>query len=131
MWWSGGHSRSKLGCAYRIRMKLVSQLQAQVPDPLADNTPCLLTASGVTTPTIRADLLIFVRKLRFKGTAMQVQLNHIAGREGVLRQFREEQFVDDACTGNADRTLLLSGRMGRDDYAAGGSLGTTGIAGQS
>jgi len=37
---------------------------------------------------------------------MQLQLNHVAGREGVLREVREEQFVDDARTRDADRTLL-------------------------
>src|SRR6266487_3496564 len=43
-------SRSKLGGAQRIRSKLMAQLQAQVPHPLAHDLPGLLAASGVTTP---------------------------------------------------------------------------------
>ncbi len=45
-------SGSKLGGAHRIGSKLMPQLQAEVPHPLADDLPGLLTASGVTTPAI-------------------------------------------------------------------------------
>jgi len=36
----------------------MSQFQAQIPDPLADDTPCLLPPGGVAAPTIRVDLLL-------------------------------------------------------------------------
>jgi len=39
-------------------LKLMSQFQAQIPDPLADDTPCLLPPGGVAAPTIRVDLLL-------------------------------------------------------------------------
>jgi hypothetical protein len=59
-----GGSWSKLSRAYRVRLQLMPQLQTQVPHPLAYDTPCLLTASCVATPSIRVDLLIFVREHR-------------------------------------------------------------------
>ena len=47
---------------------------------------------------------------------MQVQLNHIAGREGVLWQVRKEQFVDHTFSCDANWTLLLpSGMRGHND----------------
>ena len=53
-------SGSKLGGAHGIRMKLMAQFQAQVPHPLADDLPCLLTTRGVTTPAIRVLLQVFI-----------------------------------------------------------------------
>src|SRR5512135_384926 len=100
------------------------QLQTQVPYPLAHETPCLLTARGVTTPPIGVDLLIFVRKRRFKGAAMQTQFDNIGSGECLLRQIREEQFVDNPCPRDAHRTLLIAGRMGRHDHAAQHTLGS-------
>src|SRR6266550_5673307 len=88
------------------------QLQTQVPHPLAHYTPCLLTARGVTTPTIRVDLLIFVSKRRFKGAAMQIQFDDIGSGECLLWQIREEQLVDNPCPRNANRTLLVAGPIG-------------------
>src|ERR1051326_5695779 len=46
-------------------------------------------------------------------------LDHIAGGEGVLREGRPEQFVDDAFSCDANWTLLHSGGMGGHDHAAG------------
>ncbi|HXR66769.1 MAG TPA: hypothetical protein VN729_12630, partial [Ktedonobacteraceae bacterium] len=62
----------------------------------------------MAAPPIGVDLLIFIGERRLKGATMQVQLNHIAGREGVLWQIREEQFVDDSCPRDANRTLLFA-----------------------
>ncbi len=53
---------------------------------------------------------------------MQIQLNHIAGREGVLREVGEEEFVDDARTCHPNRTLLVPGGMCGHDHAAGYSF---------
>src|SRR6266566_6716627 len=94
------------------------QLQTQVPHPLAHDTPCLLTTRGVTTPTIGVDLLIFVSKRRFKGPAMQVQLDDIGSGECLLRQGGEEEFVNDTRTREANRALFGVGRMSCDDHAA-------------
>jgi hypothetical protein len=77
-----------------------------------------LTARGVTTPTIRVDLLIFVSQRRFKSATMQIQFDDIASREGLLRQRGEEQFVDDTRTREANRTLLVVGWMSRHHHAA-------------
>lgn len=43
---------------------------------------------------------------------MQVQLDDIAGGESLLRQIREEEFIDDALTRESDRALLLASWMG-------------------
>ncbi len=50
---------------------------------------------------------------------MQVQFDDIAGGEGVLRQVREEQFVDHPCPRDAHWTLLFACGMGSHDHAAG------------
>jgi hypothetical protein len=81
---------SKLGRAHRSRLDLSPHLQPQVPHPLAHDAPCLSAVSGVTTPPIRVNLLLFVKKLRFKGAAMQIQFDHLASGEGLLWQIREE-----------------------------------------
>ena len=49
---------------------------------------------------------------------MQVQLDHIAGDEGVLRKVGEEEFVDDACARDSDGTFLFRGWMGSHDHSA-------------
>src|SRR6266700_193021 len=51
--WRREVCRCKLGRAHRIRMKLMAQFQAEVPHPLTDDLPCLLSAGGMTTPAIR------------------------------------------------------------------------------
>ena len=55
---------------------------------------------------------------------MQIQLNHVAGSKGVLREVRKEEFVDNVCTRDAYRTLLLPGGMRGHDHAAGLTLGS-------
>jgi len=37
---------------------------------------------------------------------MQIDLDHIGGGESLLRQIREEEFIDDALPRDAHRTLL-------------------------
>lgn len=46
-------SRGKLGRAHRLRLKLMPQLQADIPDPLRDDLPALLAQRGMRTPAIR------------------------------------------------------------------------------
>ncbi|WP_242527282.1 hypothetical protein [Ktedonosporobacter rubrisoli] len=53
---------------------------------------------------------------------MQIQLHHIAGGEGGLRQIREEQFVDHTCSCDAHGTLLLPCGMGGYDHATGHAI---------
>jgi len=55
---------------------------------------------------------------------MQVQFDHIAGGEPLLGQAGKEEFVDHAPTGDANRTLLLAGRMSRHHDAAWHALGS-------
>jgi hypothetical protein len=83
-----------------------------------------LTASGVTTPTIRVNLLVFIRECRLKGSAMQGQLDHIACGEGVLWQIGEKQFGDDSCACHPNRALFLPSRVRGDDDATGHAIGS-------
>jgi len=55
---------------------------------------------------------------------MQVQFDHISRSEGVLWQVGEEEFVDDAFPHDANRVLLLGGRVGGDHDAAWHALGS-------
>jgi hypothetical protein len=56
-------------------------LQAEVPDPLTDDLPRLLPPGGVAAPAIGVEFLILIGKRRFKGPAMQIEFNDIAGGE--------------------------------------------------
>jgi len=49
---------------------------------------------------------------------MQVQFDDIAGSEPLLWQIGKEELVHDARPRDANGTLLLARRMGRDDHAA-------------
>lgn len=122
--WRRRESRSTLGRAYRIRMKLMAQFQAEVPDPLGHALPGFLPPGRVAAPSIRINLLIFIRERRLEGTAMQGQLDHIAGSEGMVREVREEPFVDNPCACDPDRTLLFSCGMRGHNHAAERSLGS-------
>src|SRR5260221_5563322 len=108
--WKG---RSKLGGAHRLRLKLVPQLQAEVPDPLRDDLPGFLPAGSVRTPAIRVLFRVFIGQSILERTAMQVERDHIGRRESRLRHIGQEEFVDHSCTFDADTRLLLGGRMGR------------------
>jgi hypothetical protein len=66
----------------------MSQLQTEVPEPLADDLPDLLTACRLTTPAIRVLFKVFIGKRILKRAAMQVQSHTITRRERVLRQVR-------------------------------------------
>ncbi len=52
--------RSKLGGTHRPGFQLMSQFQAEIPDPLVHNLPGFLSASGMRTPTIRILFAIFI-----------------------------------------------------------------------
>lgn len=72
----------------------------------------------MTAPAIRVDLLIFIKERRLKGPAMQIQLNDVRSGERSLRQVGEEEFVDDACPRDANRTLLGASRVSCHDHPA-------------
>ena len=98
------------------------QFQAKVPGPLCHHLPALLSPGRATAPSIWIDLLVFIRERWLKGTTVQGQLDDIAGREGVLRQVREEEFVGHPGACHPNGTLLFACRMRSHDHAAGRSL---------
>ncbi len=53
-------SRSKLGRADWIRMKLMPQFESQVPDPLSDELPALLSPGRVAAPPVWVLLSVFI-----------------------------------------------------------------------
>ena len=55
---------------------------------------------------------------------MQVEFDDIASSKRLLRQIREEEFVDDARTRDAYRTLLVGSRMRCHDHAVPRALGS-------
>src|SRR5207244_7779922 len=64
---------SKLSCAHRSWLKHMTQFQAQVPDPLRDNLPRLLSSGRMRTPAVGVLLLVADRQAA-------VQRRHDAGR---------------------------------------------------
>src|SRR5215471_14417820 len=99
-------------------MQLMPQFQAQVPHPLRHALPGFLPPGRVAAPSIWINFLVFIGKDRLEGPTMQVQLDDITSSEGMLRQIREEEFVDDASTRNPNGTLLFACRMGCHHHAA-------------
>ena len=61
MWLWRGKSRRKLARAYRVRMEVMAQFESQVPDPLGDQLPALLSPSRMAAPSVEIDLLVFIR----------------------------------------------------------------------
>ena len=94
--------RGKFGRAQGRRFQPMPQFQAEVPHPLRYHLPALLPPGGVTAPAIGVLLLVFICQSRLEGSAMQIHLDDIRSRERLLRQVREEEFVDDACTRDAN-----------------------------
>ncbi len=93
----------------------MAQFQAEIPHPLAHDTPCLLSTSGVTTPAIWILLFVFISQSCFKRAAMQVEGHHIRRSKGTLWEIGQEEFIDDACTGNPDPTPGGAGRVSCND----------------
>ena len=54
---------------------------------------------------------------------MQIHLDHIGGGESLLRQIREEEFIDDTLPRDANRALPLAGWMGGHHHATWYALG--------
>jgi hypothetical protein len=77
-WWKGGR---KFRGAEWLRLKLVPHLETEVPNPLTENLPALLTQSLVRAPTIRILLQVFIRERILEGPTMQVERDHICRRE--------------------------------------------------
>ena len=55
-----GHRRSKLGGAYWIRVQLMPQFQADIPDPLGYDVLCFLSPGRVTTPSVGISFAVFI-----------------------------------------------------------------------
>jgi hypothetical protein len=55
---------------------------------------------------------------------MQIQFDDVSSGKRLLRQIREEQFVDDARTRDTNWTLLRALWMGCHDHATGDALGS-------
>ena len=105
--------------------------RADAPIPGGDSTP--IARPPASTPAPRPSelhqrsgsmLVILVCQRRLKGATMQVEFDDISSGEGLLRQVREEEFVDDARTRDANGALLFACWMGCHHHAAGHTLGS-------
>jgi hypothetical protein len=68
----------------------MSQFQAQVPHPLRDHLPALLSPGGVAAPAIRVEFLIFIGERRLKGATMQIEFDDIgSGKAGCGRVLKK------------------------------------------
>src|SRR6266536_1019320 len=109
-------SRSKLGGAHRIGVQVMAQFQTEVPEPLADELPALLSPGGMTTPPNRVLLAILIGECIFKRATMQIECYYISSGEGILWEHRQEQLVDDPITLDAHSRLFRSCRMRRHHH---------------
>jgi hypothetical protein len=74
--------------------EILSQLQADVPDPLREDLPELLPARSVRDPTIGILFLIFVGEHSFKGSSLQVEMKDIGSSKGLWWESGEEELID-------------------------------------
>jgi hypothetical protein len=69
--------------AHRGRLCVLPQLQAQIPDPLADDLPEFLSPLRPRHPAVDRLFLIFIGQHRLERTPMQIQIEHIRRRKRV------------------------------------------------
>jgi hypothetical protein len=63
-------------------MEEMAQFQTQVPYPLTDDLPKLLSPLGMRDPAISRLLAVFIGEDRLEGSSMQVEVDDIGRREG-------------------------------------------------
>ena len=107
---------SKCGCAHRCRMEAMAQFQTDVPHPLGENLPALLSRGSMRDPAIKVLLFVFIAEHGLEGSAMEIQTDNIGRGESTLRQSCEEEFIDHPSTRDPNWTLLFASWMGRDHY---------------
>lgn len=73
---------------------MLSEFQTEIPHPLREDLPEFLSASGMRAPAIRVLLGVFVRKNGFKGSSMQIEVQHIFRAESGEWESGDKQFVD-------------------------------------
>jgi len=66
--------RSEFGGPHGSGRKALSEFQAKIPDPLAQDLPELLPTRGMRTPAIGILLLIFIGQHRLKRSPMEIQV---------------------------------------------------------
>src|SRR3989440_8218568 len=115
--WRRWEGRSKLGRAHGIRMQLMPQLQAEVPDPLRYQLPAFLSPGRVRAPAIGSCSSSSSEssgskapRCRYSSTTSEA-VNRGSWQRG------EEQLVDHAQTREANRALLFAGWMGGHNHA--------------
>lgn len=113
--------RGKFGRAQFGRGERLSQFQTQVPHPLGENLGKLLATRRMGIPPIGLLLLVFVGQHGFKRATMQVEIQHIRGRQRWGEEGADEKFLDHAVSLNADCGRRASSRMGSDHQAHLGS----------
>jgi hypothetical protein len=91
------------------------QFETEVPDPLREDLPKLLTPGGMRAPAIRILLLIFITEYALERSPVQIESHDIGRRERSLRQGCVEQLVDHRSTCGTDLRRELGRRMGGDD----------------
>jgi hypothetical protein len=107
----GKHGEPLLG-----GLPLLTQLLTQVPHPLGEDLPDLLTMGRKRTPSITVLLPILIGKLGLEAPSMQVEPDHISGGEAKSGQGGEEQLIDSPLARHADRTGCSPSRMSSNNY---------------
>ena len=85
----------------------MAQFEPEVPGPLADDLPGLLSPGRVAAPAVRLLFDVFVFQSRFKGPTMQGERHDIGGSEGALGEIGQEQFRDDSIADDSNLALLF------------------------
>ena len=100
----------------------MAQFQTQVPHPLTDQLPDLLTGGSMADPAVGVLLLVFISERCFKGATMQIQFDNVGSGERLLREAGQEEFKDETSTRDPNGALLWACWMGRHHHSAGDAL---------
>src|SRR5437588_8848441 len=98
-------------------MKTMTQFEAQIPHPLREDLPKLLSIGCVGAPTVCVLFFVFIGKDRLKTAPVQVQIKHIGGRKGSWRQTGKEEFIHDSIARGANASRGRCCRMSSNDDA--------------
>jgi hypothetical protein len=99
-------------------MELMAQLDAQIPQPLREDLPKLLSSRAMRTPAVRVLLTVLIGQNGLKTPAAKRESQDICRQKAILGPGGKEEFVDDPLDGLANRTLGAPGWVGRHNDPA-------------
>src|SRR5713101_4338676 len=90
----GSLRRSKFCQAHTAGRQMLPELQAEIPDPLAQDLPAFLPTASMRAPAVRILLFILIGQDGLKRPSVQVEVKHIGTGECLWWRGGEKEFID-------------------------------------